>query len=178
MFEKVHEKIDGVFNIDLMFEFAKSEIQAFALKHSNEAFYGFAIDCGLLCLNSVEQFQKTLSKYKTDSPKFYQTKQQKFNLQWNTGDWAYIGFSEFGDDNGFNSAQYDSHYKFVMELVEIQSEQQGFAGYGPLDIPDGASTTPYAKAIDALLLRLIKEDAFTCLKRTPDFNAVRVEHSY
>ncbi len=55
-----------MFNIEKLVKFAVAEIEKFAVAHQNETFYGFAIDADLLCLNSVEQFEKSLSQYRTN----------------------------------------------------------------------------------------------------------------
>lgn len=54
------------FNIDTLFDFAIAELRQFANAHGHETFYAFAIDAGLLCLNSEESFATTLAKYRAD----------------------------------------------------------------------------------------------------------------
>lgn len=51
------------FNVDKLFKFCFEEIKLLAKAHQDETFYGFAIDASLLCLNSVEEFEKNLKKY-------------------------------------------------------------------------------------------------------------------
>lgn len=53
-----------VFNIDKLTRFCIEEIEKFAAEHADETFYGFAIDSDLLCLNSVEEAEKTLTEYR------------------------------------------------------------------------------------------------------------------
>ena len=54
------------FDLEKLLTFCLNEIQVFSEKHKNETFYGFAIDASLLCLNSIEEFDKTLQKYQTN----------------------------------------------------------------------------------------------------------------
>lgn len=52
------------FNIDKLTNFCIEEIEKFIAEHRDETFYGFAIDAGGLCLNSVEEAAKTLKRYR------------------------------------------------------------------------------------------------------------------
>ncbi len=52
------------YDIEKMYADIATQVQAFAEKHPGETFYAFAIDAGLLCLNSEEKFAKTLEEYK------------------------------------------------------------------------------------------------------------------
>jgi hypothetical protein len=51
------------FDVERLFEFCVAEIKRFAQTHQGETFYAFAVDEGLLCLNSEEAFARTLEKY-------------------------------------------------------------------------------------------------------------------
>ena len=51
------------FNIEKLVKFCIAEIEEFAEDHQNETFYGFVIDADMLCLNSVEEAEKTLTEY-------------------------------------------------------------------------------------------------------------------
>ena len=51
------------FDTEKLTEFAINKITEFAKEHPNETFYGFSIDASLLCLNSEEEFEKTLKYY-------------------------------------------------------------------------------------------------------------------
>jgi hypothetical protein len=54
------------FDVDNVLAFCVHEIRCFAADHQNEVFYAFAIDGRLLCLNSEEEFAKTVKKYQED----------------------------------------------------------------------------------------------------------------
>jgi hypothetical protein len=51
------------FNVDELFDYCRQRIECFAREHSSETFYAFAIDSEMLCLNSLEQFARTLKEY-------------------------------------------------------------------------------------------------------------------
>jgi hypothetical protein len=51
------------FDIDNLFVHCKKQIEQFAREHSDETFYAFAIDAVMLCLNSNEEFTRTLNEY-------------------------------------------------------------------------------------------------------------------
>jgi hypothetical protein len=53
------------FDVDELLAYCRERIARFAHDHSSETFYAFAIDANMLCLNSVEQFAKTLHKYQS-----------------------------------------------------------------------------------------------------------------
>ncbi len=52
------------FNLDSLLQKSVESIREFSSQHEDETFYAFAIDENLLCLNSVEEFQKTLYRYR------------------------------------------------------------------------------------------------------------------
>ncbi|MCB9938472.1 MAG: hypothetical protein H6823_09540 [Planctomycetaceae bacterium] len=205
------------FDIDKLFAHCKAQIRQFAREHTGERFYAFAIDADMLCLNSDEEFTRTLNEYQSrwdrqtrtiDSlgdmteedmrdeefglglaEKYsgldrsdekavlevinerradrrsegckYRTEEAVKELRANTGDWAYQGFADMEDDNGFDSELYNDHY------------------YAAMDSDDGhTSHTEYALAMTELVDRLRLSDAFDNLKRTDDFVVSWVDHSY
>ncbi len=79
------------------------------------------------------------------------------SLRNNTGDWAYHGFAHMDGAVGFDDEAYSLHY-------DLSDEEQ--------------SVSAYAKAMDEIVARLIAAGAFDPLRRTPDFYATRVEHTY
>lgn len=52
------------FNLESLFHKSVESIRGFAGTHTDETFYAFAIDENLLCLNSIEQFERTLQRYR------------------------------------------------------------------------------------------------------------------
>lgn len=145
------------FDHERMLDFALHAIADFASAHADETFYGFSIDAALLCLNSEEQFVKSLAGYRERWPDYYQSEQDVRSLKLNTGDWAYQGFAELGEETGFDQQAYEDHY-----YAEYEEQK----------------STPYGLAMDRLVAALVERKAFAGLKRTPDFFANRVEHSY
>ena len=91
----------------------------------------------------------------------YLTEESIHILRENTGDWAYQGFADLDNGNGFNSQFYNEHY------------------YEAMDSEDGhAPNTAYAIAMSSLIERLQHSDVFRVLKLTDDFTISWVEHSY
>jgi|GEM_PF-2925272 len=89
-------------------------------------------------------------------------KEEEINeLRDNTGDWAYQGFANIEDENGFDSDLYNDHYYAAMKSDD---------GHAP--------HTKYAIAMTELVDRLQRSDAFDSLKRTDDFSVTWVDHSY
>jgi hypothetical protein len=152
-----------VFDVEKLTEFAMQAITVFASNHADETFYAFAIDADLLCLNSVEQFRITLSEYQNGPyGKKFVTADQIAGLRANTGDWRYQGFARFDGHPGFHAELYDQHYDIG---VDDPSDPR-------------LVNTPYARAMDAIIRNLVENDAFAPLRRTLDFAAARVEHTY
>jgi hypothetical protein len=168
----------GNFDIDRLVAFAKKMIAEFAEENADLVFYGFAIDADLLCFNSVVHFEKELSESKKRYPQSYSSPEDVLNSKWNPGNWEFQGFAYFDPDDGFSAEAYEAHYDYVMGIVQDAMEVEGFKGFGPLDIPEGAQLSDYARTMNEVIRRLIAEKAFNCLKTTQDFRAVRVEHSY
>ncbi|MCB9920534.1 MAG: hypothetical protein H6822_00040 [Planctomycetaceae bacterium] len=91
----------------------------------------------------------------------YRTDEGVRELRDNTGDWAYQGFADLTDDNGFDSELYSDHYYEAGESDD---------GHAP--------NTEYAIAMTELTVRLKQSEAFNPLKRTTDFTVSWVDHSY
>jgi hypothetical protein len=144
------------FDHDKMLQFSIAAIQEFAASHQEEVFYGFSIDASYLCINSEQQFARTLASYQAQNPERYSQPNIIQNLRLNTGDWPYK-LAELEDSGGFDDKAYDEHYN------SSDKEQK---------------STPYGLAMDRLVADLIARDAFSCLTRMPDFFANRVEHKY
>ncbi|WP_373539796.1 hypothetical protein [Chamaesiphon sp.] len=140
-----------------MLEFSISAIQEFAINHQEEVFYGFSIDASMLCMNSEEEFARSLASYQSEYPGDYSDAEEIQDLRINTGDWAYQGFVDLRDSGGFDDKAYDEHYASSDEVQK---------------------STPYGLVMDKLVTDLITRDAFACLTRTPDFFVNRVEHGY
>jgi hypothetical protein len=96
------------FDVDKMFVDSKRALKEFALKHPDEHFYAFSIDANGLCLNSEEQFEKTLTLYQERPDSSYRDENNILAVKFNTGDWEYQGF--FYLKEGFDRNLYDDHY--------------------------------------------------------------------
>lgn len=201
------------FDLDRLVEYCVKEIRRFALDHTDEVFYAFAIDENLLCLNSEEAAEESLNEYRerwerrnrplaswqsvseedfndaefllslhekhsgldrsdhaaclavmNESRKrarekgnpYLQAEQIK-ELRENTGDWAYQGFAEMSETDGFDMSAYEDHY-YMDEKEQLSSA--------------------YGVAMDKVLRLLVERNAFSDLTLAPDFVAVRVEHDY
>jgi hypothetical protein len=145
------------FDHDKMLQFSIAAIQEFAANHQEEVFYGFSIDASMLCMNSEQEFAKSLAHYQSKYPGDYSDVAEIQDLRINTGDWEYQGFVDLQDSGGFDDKAYDEHYN-------SSDEEQ--------------KSTPYGLAMDRLIADLIARDAFFCLTKMPDFFANRVEHGY
>lgn len=153
------------FDVDHLVKFSAEAISGFASEHSDETFYGFAIDSGMLCLNSEEAFANTLKDYAAKFPDKYTPKSERAAaLRMSTGDWEYQGFIYLDDCPGFDREAYGEHYNAGFESSDGDTET--------------SNSTPYAIAMDQLLARLNEIDAFSQLRRTSDFFTIRVEHEF
>lgn len=141
----------------LMADFATKKIRQFSRKHPKEIFYAFAIDADMLCMNSISEFEKSLTEYQKKWPGSYSTEKEVTALKYNPGDWKYQGFAKLSEKNGFDQDLYEKHYE------ASDAEQPG---------------SEYANAMDELLGLLKKSDAFESIKTTVDFRIYRVEHNY
>jgi hypothetical protein len=89
----------------------------------------------------------------------YRTPEVVAALRSNTGDWAYQGFAELPESQGFDARAYDEHYYLDSD-------------------PDAQKCSEYAVAMDQLIELLKSSAAFDCLTLSEDFYATRVEHNY
>lgn len=200
-----------------MKNFCVQSIKDFAKEHPEETFYAFAIDASLLCLNSLEQHEKSVKEYqakwlrqtrpinsmdemsqadqeneefslklaakycgldrndeagclkhinesrkeKREKGSEYFTEEGILSLKENTGDWPYQGFTDLSEEHGFDTDLYQDHYDEAMESED---------GHAP--------NTPYAEAMNELVMKLKESDAFATLGTTDDFKIMWVDHDY
>ncbi len=137
------------FNINKITGFIISEINKFSEAHKKETFYAFAIDAHYLCLNSTEEFEKTLKYYQEKFDDF-ENEEEISILKMNPGDWTYQGFTELNDKNGFHLDSYLEYYLFN----EGEDHQNDWS---------------YHKAVDKLIEILKTSKAFDHLKKVDDF---------
>ena len=152
----------ATFDLDRLEVFAVAALARFASEHPNELFDGFAIDAALLCLSLASDTASgrahLVAQHQAGQFLPRPTLEESVAaMRRETGDWAYQGFAEMRDEDGFDRAAYRAHY----------------------DLDDAAQkTSAYGLAMDALLARLVARDAFASLRRTDDFLVIRVEHGY
>jgi len=189
------------FDTEQLYNFAIEKIAQFAQEHSDEVFYGFCIDAGSLCLNSIEKLYITAVEYEAsqltrarNNPilahiddqakrRFLEGCQRnaksvsefQTELKFSIGDWAYQGFADMTNLPGFDEPSYLRHYDFV---IGLEVPKEALDGPASLFIPDRANDTAYARAMDSLLKRISDSGIFHLLRKTDDFSAFRVEHLY
>ena len=148
------------FDVDQMTRASVQAILEFSQKHRDETFYGFAVDANMLCLNSLEAFEKTLQEYSRKYPAYQDDEARQMRLKMNAGDWEYQGFYSLSDSDGFCDPKYQDHYCLAS------------------DDPSAASTSDYAQAMNALIERLTSSDVFDSINTTDDFAVQWVDHDY
>lgn len=135
-----------------MAKFAEQQINEFLNIHNSEVFYAFAIDDGLLCLNSLEEFKDTLKKYQ-EAHERYKRDEEIEDLKYNTGDWAYQGFARLNSSPGYNVSLYKKFYNL------------GFRGATEQEL----KSTKYYIAMCKIMKVLEESEAFKRIPRTSDF---------
>lgn len=140
------------FNIEKMAKFAEHQINEFLNIHTSEVFYAFAIDDGLLCLNSLEEFENTLKKYQ-EKDEIYKRNEEIEDLKYNTGDWTYQGFANLNNAPGYNIRLYNKFYKL------------GFYGGTEHEL----KSTKYYTAMCKLIEAIEGSTAFKRIPKTTDF---------
>ncbi|AOP33369.1 hypothetical protein A0128_05625 [Leptospira tipperaryensis] len=152
-----------MFDVQKLANFALSEIEKFSKEHPNETFYTFAIDSSLLCMNSIEHFEKSLKEFASKSPRYYDSPDQIRKLRESPKAWAYNGFVCFRSlnvPNGSDSGPFDENlYK---EHCDLDREAQ--------------EKSAYAIAMDQVLEILRQKDAFRVLKKISDFRILSAIH--
>lgn len=119
--------------------------------------------CGLDRSNSqavLAVINKRRSRQRSNGCK-YRTPDGIQGLRGNTGDWAYQGFADLEDENGFDDDLYNDHYYEAGEADD---------GHAP--------NTAYAVAMTELVDRLRGSDAFKPLILSDDFSVSWVDHDY
>lgn len=107
------------------------------------------------CLRVINESRQ---RYRMKDPiNPYRTEEKIADLKENTGDWAYQGFAELDDANGFDYDAYSIHY----------------------DLDDNAQkNSEYSLAMNELVRRLNSSGIFDRFTLTEDFYATKVEHNY
>lgn len=101
--------------------------------------------------------QNEFNKSIRDKGNPYYQEDEISDLKFNTGDWEYQGFSCLETSRGFDVRAYDNHY-------DMSPSQQ--------------KKSPYGKAMDLLLEDLKNSNTFNRIRKTKDFQIIRVEHNY
>ena len=142
------------FNVETMTSFAEEQIKSFLKNHKSEVFYAFAIDDGLLCLNSLSEFEKTLKTYQNSNAE-YNEPDEIDELKYNTGDWEYQGFATLNEAPGYNRRLYNKFYNL------------GF--YGGSE--EGLKKTKYYIAMNAIINNLKNNQVFNSTQITENFKS-------
>lgn len=135
-------------------------IEKVGRRHPHEAFYAFAIDASLLCLNTEEGFAECLSEYQRRSPERYSEDEHIQHLRFNPADWRYTRIAALRWWNGFDAGAYQDHY-------EKQMKQ-----------PNQKLQTQYRKAMMKLLEAVKASGVLDKLRKTDDFRLFLAEHEY
>ncbi|MBM9501638.1 hypothetical protein JWG44_15395 [Leptospira sp. 201903071] len=151
-----------MFDVQRLANFALSEIEKFSKEHPNETFYTFAIDSSLLCLNSIEHFEKSLKEFASKSPRYYDSPDQIRKLRESPSAWAYNGFVCFRSLNGLGKDEGPFDENLYQEHCDLDKEAQ--------------KKSAYAVAMDQVLEILKQKDAFRVLKKIGDFRILSVTH--
>ena len=147
---------DPGFNPAPTLAFIIEKIRAFAREHTEETFYAFALDSGLLCFSSEEGFEKTLARYQKDYPRKYLRKKDVRSLMFNTGDWDYQGFAE----------SYSLDKKDWPGDFDLSTIDKSLADY-----------KEYKRVIQEYLQEH-KDKIFQDIRKTPDFVVFEAGHVY
>ena len=143
-------------DIQSLIKLAIEKIQEFSAENSEQTFYAFAIDAGMLCFNSNEGFAESLQRYQKDF-EGYEDPDKIESLKYNTGDWSFQGFYELSDDFEELEDVYEEHYDMS------DDEQQ---------------TSEYQTLMTQLLEGLNDAQVFNALKTTDDFRTFLAGHKY
>jgi hypothetical protein len=150
-----------------LFELCASDIKRFANAHSDETFYGFALDCNadygdvFLCVNTPDDLSRTSTKYAAKHSEG--TSEWEAKLKWALGDWKY---------QGFNSAEFDADWKAFQDAVEdasLDEEEDPETFQSP-------STARFLETCCRVAIRLEQSGTLSVLKRTPDFQVFVADH--
>ena len=146
--EKIPEDGANGIDVDLLTKVSINAIDGFYQEHHDETFYAMAIDANMLCLNSEEEFKKTLEQYRSKYPDYYHNANSINELKQNTGDWAYQGFYYLSVDEGFSNDEYRKY--------------RDMDGMDRMD-------SPYYKAMRRLIENITTSNSFYRLKKTETF---------
>lgn len=148
-----------------LLEFTIQAVEKFLKEHPELEFYAFAYDCNAeyaevnLCLNTQDQFKKTLHQYQSNEfSDHYQTIEQINTLKFNTGDWKYQCF----------------------DTIYILDDPQLNDIYGELPEDDGQSWHEFVESLMLLfsesLLEFTQTDTYKAIPKTQDFIAYAIDH--
>ena len=155
-----------------LFELTCAESVRFSCGHTDEEFYSFAFDCNadygqlLLCLSTKEHLRQEAescqAKY-ADSCLNKPLADWEAELRWALGDWKYQG-----DCLGFGSDEFNAGWSECENLI-VDS-----CWIDPCD--DRKVQLNFLNSACRVALRLEHDDAFSSLKRTPDFAVYVADH--
>ena len=136
-----------------------ARVADFAREHSEETFYGFALDCNayyanvLFCLNTPESLDASIREYsKSDDPA--EIDRQREDLEWGLGDWKYQGFN-------LDSPRWLEEMGLLEEYAELPSDED---------------TEQFLVGCCRALIAAERNGAFSPLNRTPAFRVACIDH--
>lgn len=189
-----------------MLRLAKHDLTLFAKSHGDETYYGFHLDCNaeygevLLCLNSVEALEHSahnlssaeiqnikathehrVKRYQemckklgdeyraqkpdpADTPPDFSVEPESrlAELRWSPGDWKYQGFNSNAWDEGLWS-------EFSEEVCEATIDEEYDGDESPI-------VAKFMEVACRVVVQLARSEAFSALKRTPDFECRCADH--
>ncbi len=170
-------------------------LEKFSLLHKSETFYAFAIDSGLLCMNSEEGLLQILDQYAKDweknlgdlltldnlSAEFLEEVNSSFNIHLKRGRYTKNEFQKYLEDytkiyneNLLSKKQSGNPYKTEKKRNDIryQTGDWLYQGFNQLNLSSAES----ASIIEALILN--QKDVFKHFKIANEFKIFLAGHVY
>lgn len=167
---------------EALYQFTRSQLEAFGKEHPDESFYAFAFCCNayygeiMLSLNSEADFRR-----KTTQNIGYvgYSKTELEELRWSIGDWQFMEntLSPSGESPDRLSAAVES---FLAKIESLQ-EQAGEAYEEGSDDESaheeiGALEREFLRRVCHIAVRLEKNGAFHAIRTDPDFTIYVADH--
>ncbi len=144
------------FDVKKLVQFAKKSIHTFAEKHKDETFYAFAIDAGMLKMNSTQAFERDIKACKEKFSELYENQKQMDIHMYNPGNFIFKVADFTRDDNGRDITGKTGFNHYLYDLFYNSDDE-------------GRRKSQYLKAMNKVLKSLQDEKVFDCLSVTKDF---------
>lgn len=160
------------------YEFARSQIEAFALENANDSFYAFAFCCNayyaevLLSLNSERYFRQSVEKSYAGA-----NESEHEELRWSIGDWEFMEDELVSSDEVVNPTV-DAAKGFIARIDELQPPAIEAKDTDNESAHDEINQMEqeFLRRMCRVAIRLETDNAFANLKRTPGFTIYVVDH--